>query len=101
MKTFALFVLGLTFLAGGALAEEFKGYIADSHCAKEAKAMSADHAGCAKACIKKGAQAVLATEDGKVYKLSDQAKAVKHAGEKVTVTGKLEGDTIQVENIKM
>lgn len=101
MKAFALFVLGLTLLAGGALAEEFKGYISDSHCAKPGKAASADHASCAQACIKKGAQAVLATEDGKVYKLSDQAKATKHAGEKVTVTGKLEGDTIQVESVKM
>lgn len=99
MKTLAVFVLALTFLAGAAAAEEFKGYIADSHCAKPGKTIGADHATCAQACIKKGADAVLATEAGKVYKLSNQEEAKKHAGHKVTVTGKLEGDTIQVEKI--
>lgn len=101
MKAAAVFVLGLTFLAGAAFAEEFKGFIADSHCAKPGKTIGADHANCAQACIKKGADAVLAADGGKVYKLSNQAEAKKHAGHKVTVTGKLEGDTIKVESIKM
>ena len=102
MKLFATFVLGLTVAAGAALAEEYKGFIADSHCAASqgAKAASADHAKCAAGCIKKGADAVLVTPEGKVYKLDDQKKATPHAGEKVTVDGKLDGDTIKVEKIE-
>jgi hypothetical protein len=101
MKTLAVFVLALLVGAGAALAGEFTGYIADSHCAKPGKTIGADHASCAEKCIKGGADAVLAAEGGKVYKLSEQAEAKKHAGKKVTVTGKLEGDTIKVESIKL
>ena len=97
-------LLGLVFtLSLVAMAEEWTGYIADANCAKKqgAKAAADGHAGCAQGCIKKGAAAVLVTEEGKVYKLEDQSKVVDHAGQKVTVTGKLEGETIQVDSVKM
>ena len=102
MKLFATSVLALTVLSCAALAEEFKGTIADSHCAASqvGKVISPDHAKCAAACIKKGAEAVLVTDEGKVYKLDDQKKATPHAGEKVTVDGKLDGDTIKVASIE-
>jgi hypothetical protein len=101
VKPFATFVL-LVLCAAAAAAGEYKGTIADSHCAttQGAKAASADHAKCAEACIKKGAAAVLVTEEGKVYKLDDQKKATPLAGKKVTVDGKLDGDTIKVEKIE-
>ena len=100
MKLFATFVLSLT-VAAVALAGEFKGTIADSHCAtsKGAEAASPDHAKCAESCIKKGAAAVLVTPEGKVYKLDDQKQATPLAGKKVTVDGKLEGDTIKIDKI--
>ena len=103
MKRFVFFVLALALLAVSAAAEEFQGYIADSKCAAKmgAKTASEKHADCAASCIKAGAQAVLVTPEGKVYKLDDQAKAVKLAGKKATVTGKLEGDTIKVDEIKL
>jgi hypothetical protein len=42
---------------------------------------------------------VLVTDDGKVYKFSDQAKVVDYAGKKVTVTGRLKDDTITVSKV--
>lgn len=103
MKALGLFVLALTVWAGAALAAEFKGTIADSHCAaSKGKAVTqAGHADCAAGCIKKGAQAVLVTDDGKVYKLAPQDKVTEHAGHKVTIEGKLEGDTITVDSVQM
>ena len=104
MKAIALFVLALTMSVGAALAAEFKGVIADSHCAasKGAKAVSEEgHADCAAGCIKKGAQAVLVTGAGKIYKLTPQDKVTEHAGHKVTVNGTLEGDTIKVDSVEM
>ncbi|SRR5581483_6282976 len=104
MKKFAVtFVAALSFFALSAMAEELTGYIADANCAAKqgAKAASEGHAGCAAGCIKKGAKAVLLTEDGKVYKIADQDKVVEHAGHKVTIDGKLEGDTIHVNSVKM
>jgi hypothetical protein len=59
------------------------------------------NAACAKKCIDGGSPAVLVTDDGKVYKFADQSKVVEHAGMKVTVTGKVSGDTITVDSVKM
>ena len=86
-----------------AMAEEWTGYIADANCAAKqgAKAASDGHAGCASGCIKKGAAAVLVTADGKVYKIENQDAVTEHAGHKVTITGKMDGDAIKVDNVKM
>ncbi|HTT64330.1 MAG TPA: DUF5818 domain-containing protein [Bryobacteraceae bacterium] len=99
------FVLGITFvsaLAMTAMAAEFTGYISDSGCAAKqgAKVASESHAGCAKGCIKRGDKAVLVTPEGKVYQIANQDKVVDHAGEKVTVEGEAEGDSITVSEVK-
>jgi len=98
-KTLAVFA----FAAMSAMAADWTGYIADQACAGKqgAKAASDDHAACAAKCIKGGSPAVLVTADGKVYKIADQDKVTAHAGHKVTLTGKLEGDTISVDSVKM
>jgi hypothetical protein len=103
MKRILYLALAAASLSLAAMAADFTGYISDSNCAAKqgAKAASDAHANCAASCIKRGASAVLVTPDGKVYKLDDQAKVVDHAGQKVTVTGKLEGDTIRVDSVKM
>ena len=90
------------FCAISAMAAEWTGYIEDASCAgkKEDHGAAEDHAACAARCIKGGAPAVLVSE-GKVYKISNQDKVVAHAGKKVTITGTVEGDTIEVENVKM
>ena len=40
------------------------------------------------------------TEDGKIFKVTEQAKVKDFGGKKVTVTGKLKEDTLSVESIK-
>jgi len=56
---------------------------------------------CAKSCMGRGAPAVIATEDGKVCSISNQDKGKEMAGKKVTVTGKMDGDTITVDTIAL
>src|SRR5271169_374296 len=83
--------------AASAMAADVTGYIVDKNCSTK-KDMLGDEA-CAKRCIAGGSPAVLATEDGKIYKISNQDKVVSSAGKKVTVTGKVDGDTITVDTI--
>lgn len=87
----------LALCAASAMAADFTGYIVDKNCSSK-KAMLGDEA-CAKKCISGGSPAVLATDDGKVYKISNQDKVTPMAGKKVTVTGKMDGDTITVDSI--
>jgi len=104
MKKMTVALLLVLVFSIGAMAAEWTGYISDESCTAKngAKAVStADHATCAATCIKGGDAAVLVTEDGKVYKIADQAKVVNHAGHKVTISGSLNGDTISVDSIKM
>ena len=85
------------FCAASAMAADVTGYIIDKSCSGK-KEMMGDEA-CAKRCIGRVSPAVLATEDGTVYNISNQDKAVPMAGKKVTVTGKVDGDTITVDTI--
>ena len=85
-------------LAASGMAAEVKGFVQDSKCSTSA-GMKGD-AACAKKCIKGGDAAVLVAEDGKIYKIADQAKITSHAGENVTVTGTVKGDTITVDSVK-
>ena len=96
-KLIAIALLTFSFTAS-AMAAEFKGFVEDTACA--GKPGMAGDAECAKKCIKGGSPAVLVTADGKIYKIANQAKIVAHAGENVTVTGTLKGDTITVEDVK-
>ncbi|MEX2261281.1 MAG: hypothetical protein WD696_04985 [Bryobacteraceae bacterium] len=97
------FVLVLSVFAISAAAADMTGYITDAACAnkKGVEAVSSDaHAGCAQGCAKKG-QALVFVTDGKILKISDTAKVQDHVGHKVTITGKVEGDTITVDSVKM
>jgi hypothetical protein len=93
----------LAFSAISAMAAEWTGYIVDASCAgkKADHGATADHSGCSEKCIKGGSPAVLVNSEGKVFKIANQDKVTAHAGHKVTVTGKAEGDTITVEDVKM
>ena len=92
-----LVVFGMAAIS--AMAADVTGYIVDKNCAKN-KAMLGNEE-CAKTCIGKGTPAVLATEDGKIYAITNQDKVKEHAGHKVTVTGKVEGESITVDEVKM
>src|SRR5215831_9425607 len=86
------------FAALSAMAADVTGYIIDKNCASN-KAMLGNEE-CAKKCIGRGTPAVLATEDGKIYAISNQDKVKDVAGKKVTVSGKIEGETITVDTVK-
>jgi hypothetical protein len=92
------FVLILSVFALTAVADEWTGYISDSKCG--AKGAKDEHAECAAKCVKGGASPVFVT-DGKVYKIDDSSKVQDHIGHKVTITGELKGDTLQVQDVKM
>ena len=94
-KTLVIFA----FAAMSAMAADFTGYVMDASCSTK-PAMKGNEA-CAARCIKGGQPAVLVTEEGKIYKIADQDKVTAHAGHKVTITGKLDGETISVDSVKM
>jgi hypothetical protein len=95
LTTVAALVVGL---AASGIAATFKGFVEDQMCAGKPEMKGSSE--CAKKCIKGGSPAVLVGEDGKIYKIANQAKIVPSAGMNVTVTGKLKGDTITVASVK-
>jgi hypothetical protein len=97
-KAFALISLAAA-ISTTAMAADITGYIIDEKCST-VKGMRGD-ADCANKCIKAGSPAVLVTDEGKVYKIAEQDKVVPDAGKKVTLSGKLTGDTISVSNVKV
>ena len=85
------------FCAASAMAADVTGYVIDQKCSGM-KGMRGNEA-CAKKCLGGGSPAVLVTDDGTIYKVANQDKVVPMAGKKVTVTGKMAGDTITVDTI--
>ena len=103
MKKFAL----LTVFAVSGFAAEWTGVLSDASCgAKHADATEASQT-CAKRCFEKSGNAVLVVGD-KVIKVNSASfdkvakdKMSGHMGHKVTVTGKMDGDTVVIESVKM
>ena len=98
MKKFVLLLSLCLTVSAAYAADSWTGYVTDSKCAASGKS-GADHATCAKSCLGRGDAAVLVV-DGKVVKIGNQDKVKEFAGEKVTVTGKLTGDTLTVDTVK-
>jgi hypothetical protein len=91
----------LSLFALSAMAADMTGYVSDAKCAADVAKVEADgHANCAAACARKGAELVFVS-GGKVYKVDDQAKVKDHAGHKVTISGKVDGDTLKIDSVKM
>lgn len=80
-----------------ATAEEWTGWISDAKCG--AKGAKAEHKNCAESCVKGGAKPVFVAE-GKVYQLADASTVTEYVGQKVAVTGSMDGETIKVESVK-
>jgi len=97
-KLVAVFAFTTSLAVCSFAADSWTGYIVDKSCASN-KEMLGNEA-CAKRCIGRGQPAVLATEDGKIYQIKEQDKVKDSAGKKVTITGKMDGDTISVDNVK-
>ena len=99
MKTVTALTAMFLGLAVSSFAADFKGFVQDESCST--KPAMKGNAECSKKCIDGGQKAVLVTEDGKILKIADQDKVKAHAGHNVTITGKLDGDTISVEKVTM
>ena len=96
MKKFAFVAL----FAVSAFAAEWKGTISDSKCGAAHADASEKSMKCVAGCVKGGQKAVFVT-DGKVLKIANQDKVAEHLGHKVTLSGKLDGDTVTVDSVKM
>ncbi|PWT97432.1 MAG: hypothetical protein C5B52_13795 [Bacteroidetes bacterium] len=94
-----LILISTMFLFAFAYANEkgtWTGWISDSHCG--VKGNHEGHTDCAKKCVKGGADAVFVVGD-KVYTVTDQKKVLDFLGDKVTITGTITDDKIDVEKI--
>lgn len=100
MKKIAAAGLFLSLFSLGAFAESWNGIISDEHCGAKHTALSADDRACIDKCAKGGAAAVFVAGD-KVYKIDNQDAVQKHLGHHVTINGKMTGDTIHVDSVKM
>jgi hypothetical protein len=101
MKKVTLVVtVGAIFAAAG-LAETLSGTVGDSMCGAKHEAAAASDVACIKKCVKGGASPIIISL-GKVYQLSaeSQKKAMPLLGDKVTVTGKLDGDTFDIASVR-
>ena len=98
MKTIILTIVACTALMAAA-PKTFTGVITDTMCGKDHAMMNAKpDSKCVTDCVKAGSKYAL-LEGSNVYELSDQKTPEKFAGQKVKVTGTLNGNIIQVQSI--
>lgn len=81
-------------------AGEWTGVVSDEKCGAAHADASEKSMKCVQGCVKGGKAAVLVV-DGKVYKIADGTKVAEHLGHKVVVNGKLDGETITIDTVKM
>jgi hypothetical protein len=94
--------LALTFVlfAAAALASDWTGYVSETKCGAKHADASAGSIGCVKGCIKGGAKPVLVI-DGKVVAIANPDKVPEALyGLKVTVTGELKDEAVEIESIE-
>lgn len=99
MRIFFAFALLLAvFAVSVAAAESMTGLITCDKCRHtDAKAQD-----CAKTCVKNGVKPVFYNSaDQKFYQIANPDKAKPHVGHNVVVTGKVEGDTLTINTLKM
>jgi hypothetical protein len=96
MKNFAFIAL----FAVSAFAADYKGTVSDAKCGAAHADASEKSTKCVQGCVKGGQKAVFVS-DGKVLQIANQDKVAAHLGHKVTISGKLEGETLTVDSVKM
>jgi len=94
--------LGST-MALTAFGATWSGTISDSMCGAKHAAATEDDIKCATTCVKEHGAAPVFLVGDKIYKIDDASKekVMPHIGHKVTISGKLAGDTVTVKSIKM
>lgn len=91
MMTFAL-------VAAAAMAETWTGTISDANCGAKHADASEKSMGCVKSCIKRGAAPVFVAGD-KVLKIANPDAVKDVQGQKVELSGDLNGDTVTVAKV--
>jgi hypothetical protein len=83
--------------ATGESGKTFSGMITDSNCGpRHAKNSGKSPAECARLCVRKGAKYTLVDGDKNYALAGNEAELDKLAGQRVTLEGALEGDTLNV-----
>ena len=102
MKRFGMIVMTAALFTMSAMAEKWTGTISDAKCGMAHADASEKSMKCVEACVKAG-QAPVFVVDGKVLKIdaASKDKGTAHLGHKVTIDGKLTGDTVTVKSVKM
>jgi len=95
-KYLLLLVLFFSVVVYAADKGTWTGYISDADCG--IKGNNAEHAACAKKCVKNGAAPVFVVGD-KVYTISNPKKVAKFIGDKVKITGTITGDAIDIDKV--
>ena len=110
MKKIGLILIALLFLASVSIAKDdagsskgstMSGWVTDANCAakKDADLSNGD---CAKKCAEKGVKLVFVSDnERKVYQVDNQDSLKGHEGHHVSVTGKVENDTLHVDKLAM
>ena len=101
MKNVWLLLAAAVLLSTFALAasQTLTGTVSDDMCGKTHMVKDKSAADCTRECVRMGAGYALVAGD-KVYKLKGAADQLnKFAGSKVTVTGDVNGDTVQVAKV--
>lgn len=91
----------------------FRGEISDTQCAMNVHSLARSHAemiakgtlgtdpaSCAKACVRRGGEWVLQSND-QVFRLKDQTNIEQFAGREVEVDGSLDGKTNTIDNTQI
>ncbi len=98
----ALVLAGFTSFGGAADEGSWTGWISDARCAADyQKSASADHAGCAKLCVKNGGGWALSMPDGALLLAIEGAEAEQYLGQEVVVKGELDtgSNTVKVSSV--
>ncbi len=97
-KSLLILVAAVCLAADGS--KTFTGVITDQMCGNDHKMMGVTpDSKCITECVKAGSKYALLS-GATVYKLTDQIAPAKFPGQKVKVTGTLNGDTITVKSVE-
>jgi hypothetical protein len=87
--------------ANGTAEQTFSGMITDSQCgARHEQSSGKRPADCARMCVRNGSKYTLVDGDRKNILEGNEAALDRLAGQRVTVTGTLNGNTIKVSSVK-
>ncbi|MGI8959024.1 MAG: hypothetical protein ACR2IV_04520 [Bryobacteraceae bacterium] len=103
MRLRIVIIFGLLMLNGGNLfsqsSQMLTGTVSDTMCGAQHMMRDANAAKCTRECVKQGSDYALVS-NGKVYTLRGKSTELdKYAGQSVTITGKVSGNTVILDSI--